>query len=322
MKRRLPFLLALSAVIYTSVSAQNTYPWPSNQNIGIGTASPLAPLHVKNTVPLYGTITAQDAVRSGGQAQALNSFIGADGNRVAYFGQSWGNFVIQNDQSGVVAVSPNGVTLLGGFYNYGQTLQVHGTAYVRDNLGIGTTFPNASIEAKGTILASNWYTDAGVYITGDNGSYGSIQATNGYNSAYKDLVLQEYDGNVAIGTNDAKGYKLAVNGPAIFTEAKVKLNSNWPDYVFHKAYKLPSLREVEAFIKLHNHLPGVPSANEVGDKGLDLGSNQAALLKKIEELTLYVIDLNKRLEEQKAIIAAQQKLLQTHTKRRHRTKYH
>lgn len=309
------FLLVLIMSVSFATSAQNTYPWPSNQNIGIGTTSPLAPLHVKNTVALFGTIAGQDAVRSGAQAQALNTFLGADNNRVAYFGQSWSNFVIQNEMStsnpsqNVVAVSPNGVTILGGFSNYGQTLQVHGTGYIQSSLGIGTTNPNASLEARGTILATSLYNNAGVYITGDNGNYGSIQATNSSNSAYKNLVLQEYDGNVAIGTNDPKGYRLAVNGPAIFTQAKVKLNSNWPDYVFRSNYRLPSLKEVDAFIKKYHHLPEVPSAKEAEENGIDLGSNQAILLKKIEELTLYMIELNKRIDEQKTLVEQQQKLI-------------
>lgn len=60
----------------------------------------------------------------------------------------------------------------------------------------------------------------------------------------------------------------------------------WPDYVFSKQYQLPSLTEVENYINQNSHLPGIPAAAEVEKKGLDVASNQAALLKKIEELTL------------------------------------
>ena len=67
----------------------------------------------------------------------------------------------------------------------------------------------------------------------------------------------------------------------------------WPDYVFAPAYRLQPLREVEEFIRAHGHLPDVPSANTVRTEGLDLGATQAILLKKIEELTLCVIDLKK-----------------------------
>lgn len=116
---------------------------------------------------------------------------------------------------------------------------------------------------------------------------------------------------VAIGTDDFSKigtHSLAVNGSAIFNKVVVKLYSGspgWPDYVFKKAYKLPSLKDVEDYIKANNHLPGVPSADEVKKNDLDIGENQALLLKKIEELTLYVIEQNKRLEAQNKKIAAQ-----------------
>jgi hypothetical protein len=102
-------------------------------------------------------------------------------------------------------------------------------------------------------------------------------------------------GQVSIGTTDPKTYKLAVNGDAIFTRIKVKQYSTWPDYVFNINYRLPSLNDVESFIRKYQCLPGVPSAKEVERNGLDVGDSQAILLKKIEELTLYIIDINKQM---------------------------
>lgn len=107
---------------------------------------------------------------------------------------------------------------------------------------------------------------------------------------------------IAIGTNDLQKIgtnALAVNGTAIFTKAKVSLysSSSWPDYVFHKEYKLPKLNELEVYINANGHLPEVPTASEVGKNGFDLGDNQALLLKKIEELTLILIDLNKKVDQ-------------------------
>jgi hypothetical protein len=108
-------------------------------------------------------------------------------------------------------------------------------------------------------------------------------------------------GYVGINTNDTKGYRLAVNGDAVFTKVVVKAyNNNWPDYVFHASYRLRPLSEVEQYINQYHHqyhhLPEVPSAEEVKNNGLDVGDNQATLLKKVEELTLYLIDQNKKLE--------------------------
>lgn len=114
-------------------------------------------------------------------------------------------------------------------------------------------------------------------------------------------------GSVSIGALDAKGYRLAVNGHAIFTKAVVKLQQNWPDYVFQPNFQLRPLSEVEQYIQQHHHLPEVPSAEEVKKDGLDLGDNQATLLKKIEELTLYVIELNKKYRQLEADMKAQKK---------------
>jgi hypothetical protein len=105
--------------------------------------------------------------------------------------------------------------------------------------------------------------------------------------------------SVGIGTNTPPaGYKLAVTGSAIFTKVKVQQVSSWPDYVFKKNYQLPSLSYTENFIRKYQHLPGVPSAAEVEKNGIDVSETQAILLKKIEELTLYIIEQDKKLEQQ------------------------
>ncbi len=73
----------------------------------------------------------------------------------------------------------------------------------------------------------------------------------------------------------------------------------WADYVFSKYYQLPSLESIAAYIKANKHLPGIPSAAEVEKNGIDLGVNQARLLEKIEQLTLYTIELQKQVESLK-----------------------
>ncbi|PWG77858.1 hypothetical protein DDR33_25295, partial [Pararcticibacter amylolyticus] len=102
-------------------------------------------------------------------------------------------------------------------------------------------------------------------------------------------------GSVSIGGYDAHGYKLSVNGNIRAKEIKVEA-TNWPDYVFTSEHKLSDLKEVENFIQKNQHLPGIPSASEIQEKGLNVGEINAALLKKIEELTLYVIELKKEVE--------------------------
>jgi len=105
-------------------------------------------------------------------------------------------------------------------------------------------------------------------------------------------------GNVGIGTLDPKE-RLSVNGKIRAHEIKVE-TANWPDYVFAKDYRLPSLRETEKHIKEKGHLPGIPSAEEVKANGVNLGEMNTKLLKKIEELTLHLIEQNKQFEKYEA----------------------
>ncbi len=102
------------------------------------------------------------------------------------------------------------------------------------------------------------------------------------------------NGQVGIGTTDIPSpYKLAVADGIITEKVKVAVESSadWSDFVFEDDYELASISDVESFIKKHKHLPGVPSAVEVVEQGIDLGKMDATLLQKIEELTLYVIEL-------------------------------
>lgn len=104
-------------------------------------------------------------------------------------------------------------------------------------------------------------------------------------------------GNVCIGTEDDRGYKLAVNGTIRAKEIKVEANP-WPDYVFENSYTPATLASIEQYIKLNKHLPEMPSATEIEQNGVNLGEMNAMPLKKIEELTLHLIEHNKKLEQQ------------------------
>jgi hypothetical protein len=123
------------------------------------------------------------------------------------------------------------------------------------------------------------------------------------------LLMVKANGALCINTIDPKGYMLAVNGSGIFTKVVVKNSSNWPDYVFDKNYQLPSIQELENYINKNNRLPDIPSANDIASKGLDLAEMQKLQMQKIEELTLYMIQLNKQIAAQQQIIQQQQELL-------------
>lgn len=112
------------------------------------------------------------------------------------------------------------------------------------------------------------------------------------------MILKGSTGNVGIGTIKVAdtAYKLFVEKGIRTRKVKVDIAS-WPDYVFGEHYKLQGLAELETYVRKNKHLPEVPSAQEVEREGVNLGDNQAILLKKIEELTLHLIEMNQRVIE-------------------------
>ncbi len=102
------------------------------------------------------------------------------------------------------------------------------------------------------------------------------------------------DGKVGIGTLTPNA-KLAVKGNIHAEEVKVDLSVPGPDYVFKEGYDLKSLEEVQNYIKEHGHLPNIPSAKEMEANGIQLGEMNMKLLEKIEELTLYILEQDKRM---------------------------
>lgn len=129
-------------------------------------------------------------------------------------------------------------------------------------------------------------------------------------------ILLDPNGTVGIGTDDTKGFQLAVAGDEgiVAEKVTVKLESQWPDYVFSKDYNLPSLERVEEYINNVGHLQNIPSEKEVRENGIELGEINAKLLEKIEELTLYLIEQNKKIKEQEDKILGIEKKLNQLTK--------
>jgi len=142
------------------------------------------------------------------------------------------------------------------------------------------------------------------FYTGPSTGGSNYTVTNA--NLASNLCMTMTNGNVAIGTTDPKGYKFAVNGNAIATSMTVKLNSNWPDYVFKKDYQLPSLEEVKTYIDQNHHLPEMPSEDKIAKDGVNLGEMNKLLVKKMEELTLYLIEKDNKDKEQTAQLTSQQ----------------
>lgn len=110
-------------------------------------------------------------------------------------------------------------------------------------------------------------------------------------------------GRVGVNTENHNGdYAMAVNGGIITTEVLIKDIDEWPDYVFDDGYHSLSLHELERYIRTNRHLPDIPSQEEVMTNGFDVATMAVLLLRKIEELTLYTIDLQNQIAEQQQII--------------------
>jgi len=184
------------------------------------------------------------------------------------------------------------------------------------NIGIGTTIPSGKLEIlknanlstaisipnSGLIIrADNDGNDASLRFGVDNTNLKAVIQTQQTTTGTKfDLLLNPFNGNVGIGTTNPGTYKLAVNGNIRAKEIKVE--TGWADYVFKPDYELPTLAEVEQHIKEKGHLINIPSAKAVAKNGIQLGEMNKLLLQKIEELTLYVIDLKKENQAQDLLI--------------------
>jgi hypothetical protein len=126
----------------------------------------------------------------------------------------------------------------------------------------------------------------------------SWRDTGSVQRAYIKANGNGYLAKLGIGTTNINDtFKLFVEGAIRARKLQIDQDS-WPDYVFSKNYRLQSLGSLAAYIKANNHLPDVPSAKEIKVKGLDVAANQAILMQKIEELTLYLIEQNKTIQQQ------------------------
>ncbi len=202
------------------------------------------------------------------------------------------------------------------------------------NLNYGTTYMgfNAA-RSVGAWSTATWTVEGDGYHNGGGVIYSDISGTVSIvpiaSNGTSTQTLADADikskvafrvsgtGNVGVGVTDNSNwnlagstYKLAIGGGVIATAVTVKLAANWPDYVFKRDYTLPSLTDVKAYIDQNHHLPEIPSQQEVAKEGVNLGDMNKLLLKKVEELTLYLIAehnekedmLKKDIKQQQAII--------------------
>ncbi len=275
-----------------------------------------------------------DAIVSGGGYAGsafgiLSSASGTAGNRYGVYGTAFGgtaNYGIAGivaGGSGYYGVFGQNTNISGyaGYFqgrgHFTEDLRADKNMYVDDNLGIGTLTPGAKLQIIGgtdASLTTNGYAQFGPssswnLVLDDN----EILARN--NGAGNDLLFQQDAGNilmcgleqgqvgvgVQLASNLPAGYIFAVDGKIIAEEMRIQNSNNWPDYVFENKYALMPLEELKASIRDNKHLPNIPSAAEIENDGLMIGDMQKKMMEKIEELTLYILNLhdaNQQLQEE------------------------
>jgi hypothetical protein len=377
--------LFLATVLLSLVFQVNAQNWvftspdratlnPTSANLGIGTTTPSAKLHVVNsqtatsmivsnsqaaTTAMYGirSVVTNSSTTSTSDSYGIHTQVTSKNRGTVY-----GNYArVFNDNSS------NTANIYGAYFDvesdyssagtvYGVYSEVYGGAkkwagyftggdlYVSGNVGIGITNPTEKLDVSGNIKATKLSVVGGLtsfstnnlILQTDNNTRMTILNSNGNvgigitapterldvsgnikgtklitssgitSNGATNLALQTNNttqmiiysnGNVGIGTGTSRipTNKLEVNGVIRAHEVIVE-TTNWPDYVFAPDYHLPTLQEVARHIEEKQHLPGIPSAAEVAEEGINLSEMNVKLLQKIEELTLYVIQQEERIK--------------------------
>jgi hypothetical protein len=269
----------------------------------------------------FNKLTFNDLIKSNGPAGYSGWGVTSDNTFDPRPGLPNGGAFVINHHTGLTFSAHS---VYGGIRFYNQaypgnpldpaTGAIMAMSVVNGKVGVGTTSPITPLDIRGDLTLENGtnpmlYTGSGTvelnrylyllnsasYRTASGLKAGGILVSDSYNYANpgkNDVIVK---GSIGIGVANTQGYQLAVNGNIRAKEIKVE-TANWPDYVFAKDYALPSLKETEKHIQEKGHLPGIPSAQEVKSNGVDLGELNVKLLKKIEEMTLYIIDLEKRVK--------------------------
>ena len=289
----------------------------TTQNVGIGTENPGFKLDVAGISRFQNVVLADNSRIT----TNVNDYFMYQDKVIGHYALDWGYDTWNPAEFTLRMSSFGGMKFFTkGLYRLGITKE--------GNIGIGIENPLYKLDVDGDIRTKNIIIPLGDRLTinlKDNfiyqnktiGHYSLGWIVDSWNTGSATLWQSAYagikfftagqyrmgintNGNVGIGTENPQN-KLDVAGTIRATEVKVEALP-WADFVFDKDYKLPTLQEVENHINEHKHLPDIPSEAEVKENGVSLGEMQAKLLQKIEELTLYTIELNKTVKEQGELI--------------------
>lgn len=246
-------------------------------NVGINTNNPTSQLHVEGHSNIVGNLAI------GNNGWTSLTFDGTGNN-------DWMLNAHNNSTSFHIRGNTGTET---GFNSYFFTINRNS-----GNVGIGNPNPQHKLDVSGSCRVTGTMNAQG-FFTASNQSLFIGDAT--FISTAKFNNIQIGNQTITSGPHNTSNVKLTVDGHAIFKKVVVT-QSNWADFVFADDYELPALSDVEEFIKRNKHLPNIPKEQEVLENGISLGDMDALLLQKIEELTLYMIQLHKKNDELEAIL--------------------
>ncbi|MCC5939257.1 MAG: hypothetical protein JJU34_18400 [Lunatimonas sp.] len=280
MKKKLLATALLWGLIWTIVGAQ-TNVFPSSGNVGIGTTSPTSTLFVRGDVIFRRGDT-------GG------------GNFIQFHSDAGGSYITSDDPASnqknlYIIASPTGPNNLDRSIIF-QAGKSNGAPQSRmivmgsGNVGIGTTNPTHRLQVSGS---GKWTGNSSSYTEIHSNTSGQYLRQFANNGTTESWIIRGYaTGGVQAMFNNGG---INVNGTVKAKEVNIT-TAGWPDYVFKSDYNLMPLSEVEGFIRQNGHLPNIPNEAEVMANGVNLGEINVLLLKKIEELTLYIISQNQKMD--------------------------
>ncbi|HNI43975.1 MAG TPA: hypothetical protein PK230_04705, partial [Chitinophagales bacterium] len=250
-------------------------------NVGIGTSTPGQKLSIQGGVNVdYGS--------------TFNGVLDGGANNAIKFGAT-------NTGEGIGSKRTTGGNQFGLDFYTGYVSRLSITS--PGNVGIGTSAPTQKLHVVGNFRCDS---PDGGYFSQSSSDGGLDIASGNDNQSYIDFkgsanLSSDFMGRILY--RDSDGFYVSSNGPNTFNvngrlrakEIKVELGGLWADYVFAQDYCLRPLAEVEQYIKEHQHLPNIPSATTVETEGIEIASMVAKQMEKIEELTLYMIDMDKKL---------------------------
>ncbi|HLF62768.1 MAG TPA: hypothetical protein VI603_03410 [Saprospiraceae bacterium] len=301
-------------------------------SVGIGTDTPLSPLHVFSALSgdvarfasngntllrVYRNNVYAGFIQSQGDDFILGRPNG-DGNLILYNTSAENSLKLEADgdvgigvtgsafhKLHVEGIGPNSLIKAEVIYEGENDVRaIEGISTPIGGYGYGGHFTGGYYGVYGTGEGDAFIgTTTGVYgnATGTTGTriglWGAASGGMSNWAGYFTTGNVYVENQLGIGSTQlAAGYQLSVDGKIMCEELKVQNSVSWPDYVFAPDYPLLTTDELKTYIDQYRHLPGIPSAVEISKQGIDVGDMQRRMMEKIEELTLYIIAQDKRIE--------------------------